>query len=50
MADLNYGMKAKNPMDRVLFYKKEKEKRDETILISREKVASSHMLSPMTFA
>ena len=44
---MNYGMKAKNPIDRVLFYKKEKP--DETILISREKVTASQMLSSNIF-
>lgn len=40
---MHYGMKAKNPMDRVLFYKKEKE--DETFLIPKEKVTTSRLLN-----
>ena len=44
---MNYGMKAKNPMDCVLFYKKEKP--DETVLISREEVTASQMLSSKIF-
>ena len=44
---MNYGMKAKNPMDSVLFY--EKEERDKTFLIPKEKVTASQMLSSATF-
>lgn len=40
---MNYGMKAKNPMDYVLFY--EKEKPNETILIPKEKVTAPLNLS-----
>ena len=44
---MNYGMKAKNPMDSVLFY--EKGKTDETFLIPKEEVTVSQMLSSGTF-
>ena len=39
MVHLSYGMESENPMDRVLFYKKEKP--DETFLIPREKVTTN---------
>ena len=47
MADLNYGMKAKDPTDYVLFYKKEMP--DKTFFIPKEKVTASHMLSLVAF-
>ena len=44
---MNYGMKAKNPMDYVLFY--EKEEPNETILIPKQKVTAPWILSLATF-
>ena len=42
MVRLNYGMGSENPVGRVLFYKKEKP--DEALLISKEKVTASQIL------